>query len=100
MASRRAQSLLASSRAYLVPSTSSRAAPSSSRTFATTAPAEKARIYSALHKVTLERKRRENLGLGASADRSRIKLPLDEAAKVLQVRPHRSLAVSPLSQAD
>ncbi|BGO98648.1 hypothetical protein NBRC10513v2_003042 [Rhodotorula toruloides] len=84
MASRRAQALLASSRAQLVPSTSSRAAPSSSRTFATTAPAEKARIYSALHKVTLERKRRAELGQGAHADRSKIRLPLDEAAKVLQ----------------
>ncbi|EGU12916.1 Ribosomal protein [Rhodotorula toruloides ATCC 204091] len=49
-----------------------------------TGPAQKARIYSALHKVTLERKRRAELGQGAHADRSKIRLPLDEAAKVLQ----------------
>lgn len=100
MASRRAQALLASSRAQLVPSTSSRAAASSSRAFATTAPAEKARVYSALHKVTLERKRRAELGQGAHADRSKIRLPLDEAAKVLQVRPHRYILTSRLTRAD
>ncbi|KAL7338950.1 ribosomal protein [Rhodotorula toruloides] len=49
-----------------------------------TGPAQKARVYSALHKVTLERKRRAEMGQGAHADRSKIRLPLDEAAKVLQ----------------
>ncbi|BGP23951.1 50S ribosomal protein l1 [Rhodotorula toruloides] len=84
MVSRRAQALLVSSRVQLVPSASARAPPSSSRAFTTTAPAEKARVYSALHKVTLERKRRAEMGQGVHADKSKIRLPLDEAAKVLQ----------------